>query len=269
MRTTARNGWGGTDSTAGGAPASIPGRKETLDVATHVAKNAHATVGAGDATHTRLSRGRRSAGRFVRTGTGETIVRARRLARSIHARLACESRGSDLTLVSHGYATVRALNVARRLADSHAVELEVVDLRSLHPLDVETVADPIARTNRAISVEDGWATYGVTAELATPIQHACIQHLDHPVERIGMIEFPLPNAENLEAAAPPLRTGSPKRQSPLSGPASPPADNTSGLVTRDRPAAHVAMASLAGSDDDRAARVGAQGAADLAGCGSP
>jgi pyruvate dehydrogenase E1 component beta subunit len=110
-------------------------------------------------------------------------------------------QGSDLTVVAHGFATVRALRVARRLADSHAVELEVVDLRSLRPLDVETVATSVARTNRALCVEEGWPTYGVTAELAARIQHACFDYLDAPVERVGMDEVPLPYAKNLETAA--------------------------------------------------------------------
>jgi pyruvate dehydrogenase E1 component beta subunit len=77
----------------------------------------------------------------------------------------------------------------------------VVDLRSLRPLDVETVAASVARTNRALCVEEGWPSYGVTAELAARIQHACFDDLDAPVERLGMAEVPLPYAKNLETAA--------------------------------------------------------------------
>ena len=96
---------------------------------------------------------------------------------------------------------MRALHVAERLAESHGVSIEVVDLRSLRPLDVETVAASVARTNRALCVEEGWPTYGVTAELAARIQHACFDDLDAPVERVGMAEVPLPYAKNLESAA--------------------------------------------------------------------
>ena len=109
--------------------------------------------------------------------------------------------GSDLTVVAHSYATVRALHVAERLAESHDVSIEVVDLRSLRPLDVETVAASVGRTNRALCIEEGWPTYGVTAELAARIQHACFDDLDAPVERVGMAEVPLPYAKNLESEA--------------------------------------------------------------------
>jgi pyruvate dehydrogenase E1 component beta subunit len=109
--------------------------------------------------------------------------------------------GSDITLVSHGYATVRAMRVAQQLADEHGVSAEVVDLRSLRPLDVETVAASVARTNRVVCVEEGWPSYGVTAELAARIQKACFDDLDAPVERVGMAEVPLPYAKNLERLA--------------------------------------------------------------------
>ena len=111
--------------------------------------------------------------------------------------------GSDLTVVSHGYATVRALHVAERLQQAHGVSAEVVDLRSLRPLDVETVAASVSKTGRAVCVEEGWPSYGVSAELAARIQHACFDGLDAPVERIGMAEVPLPYAKELELAAMP------------------------------------------------------------------
>jgi pyruvate dehydrogenase E1 component beta subunit len=109
--------------------------------------------------------------------------------------------GSDLTLVAHGYSVVRALRVAERLAVSHQLDVEVVDLRSLRPLDVETVAASVMRTSRVVCIEEGWPTYGVTAELAARIQKACFDDLDAPVERVGMAEVPLPYAKNLETAA--------------------------------------------------------------------
>jgi pyruvate dehydrogenase E1 component beta subunit len=109
--------------------------------------------------------------------------------------------GSDLTIVTHSYATVRALHVAERLAESHGYNVEVVDLRSLRPLDMETVAASVAKTNLALCIEEGWPTYGVSAELAARIQHACFDDLDAPVERLGMAEVPLPYAKQLETAA--------------------------------------------------------------------
>jgi pyruvate dehydrogenase E1 component beta subunit len=115
------------------------------------------------------------------------------------ARVARE--GSDLTIVAHSYAVVRALAVAETLAEDDGVSIEVVDLRSLRPLDMDTVAASVRKTNRALCVEEGWATYGVTAELAARIGCACFDHLDAPVERVGATEVPLPYAKNLEQAA--------------------------------------------------------------------
>ena len=100
-------------------------------------------------------------------------------------------------------ATRRPRAARRRAAGrvEHGVDAEVVDLRSLRPLDVETVAASVAKTNRVVCVEEGWPTYGVTAELAARIQKACFDDLDAPVERVGMAEVPLPYAKNLETAA--------------------------------------------------------------------
>jgi pyruvate dehydrogenase E1 component beta subunit len=117
------------------------------------------------------------------------------------ARVARE--GTDLTIVAHSYATVRALHVAERAAQEDGLSVEVVDLRSLRPLDVETVAASVAKTHRALCVEEGWPSYGVTAELAARIQKACFDDLDAPVERVGMAEVPLPYAKELEHAAMP------------------------------------------------------------------
>jgi pyruvate dehydrogenase E1 component beta subunit len=109
--------------------------------------------------------------------------------------------GSDLTIVSHSFATVRALHVAEKLAAEHDAQAEVVDLRSLRPLDMETVACSVAKTNRVLCVEEGWPTYGVTAEIAARVQEACFDDLDAPVTRVGMAEVPMPYAKNLESAA--------------------------------------------------------------------
>jgi pyruvate dehydrogenase E1 component beta subunit len=104
-------------------------------------------------------------------------------------RAAVARAGADVTLVAHGYSVVRALHVADRLAESHNVDAEVIDLRSLRPLDVETVAASVTKTSRVVCIEEGWPTYGVTDDL------------DAPVERVGMAEVPLPYAKNLETAA--------------------------------------------------------------------
>jgi pyruvate dehydrogenase E1 component beta subunit len=109
--------------------------------------------------------------------------------------------GSDLTVVAHSFAVVRALHVAAELEEREEADVEVIDLRSLRPLDMETVASSVAKTNRVLCVEEGWPSFGVTAELAARIQRACFDDLDAPVERVGMAEVPMPYAKNLENAA--------------------------------------------------------------------
>ncbi|HEY1457767.1 MAG TPA: alpha-ketoacid dehydrogenase subunit beta [Solirubrobacteraceae bacterium] len=116
-------------------------------------------------------------------------------------RAAVARSGSDVTLVAHSFATVRSLAVAERLSERHGINAEVIDLRSLRPLDVQTIAESVTHTNRAVCVEEGWPSYGVTAEVAARIQNVCFDDLDAPVERVGMAEVPLPYAKNLELAA--------------------------------------------------------------------
>jgi pyruvate dehydrogenase E1 component beta subunit len=108
--------------------------------------------------------------------------------------------GRDLTIVAHSYTVRRALTVADRLSQ-HGIEVEVVDLRSLRPLDAETVVESVRKTSRALVAEEGWATYGVGAELAARISRECFDDLDAPVERVGGAEAPMPYAKPLELAA--------------------------------------------------------------------
>lgn len=105
--------------------------------------------------------------------------------------------GRDLTFVAHSYTVERCLRVAERLADD-GIEVEVVDLRSLRPLDMDMIHSSVTKTGRAIICEEGWATYGISAELAARIQYACFDSLDHPVERVGGAEVPMPYAKGLE-----------------------------------------------------------------------
>jgi pyruvate dehydrogenase E1 component beta subunit len=111
--------------------------------------------------------------------------------------------GADLTLVAHSYTVQRALRVADNLSRD-GIEVEVVDLRSLRPLDAQTVADSVRKTNRAQIAEEGWSTYGVGAELAARIHRLCFDDLDAPVERVGGAEVPMPYSKPLELAALPL-----------------------------------------------------------------
>jgi len=111
--------------------------------------------------------------------------------------------GEDLTIVAHSYTVQRALRVADNLSRD-GVEAEVVDLRSLRPLDAETVAESVRKTNRAVVCEEGWATYGVSAELVARIHDLCFDDLDAPVVRVGQAEVPMPYSKPLELAALPV-----------------------------------------------------------------
>lgn len=108
--------------------------------------------------------------------------------------------GTDLTVVAYSRATVVALEVARRLADD-GISVEVVDLRSLRPLDRETICASVRRTSRAVVLEDDWLSYGVGAEIAATIQEGAFDYLDAPVRRVAAAEVPLPYAKPLELAA--------------------------------------------------------------------
>jgi len=108
--------------------------------------------------------------------------------------------GTDLTVVAHSRMTLLALSAAEQLANE-GVSAEVVDLRSLRPLDAETVAESVRKTTRALVVEEGWPTYGVSAEVAARIQDAAFDYLDAPVRRLGGAEVPAPYAKSLERAS--------------------------------------------------------------------
>ena len=108
--------------------------------------------------------------------------------------------GTDLTVIAYSRATVIALDVARRFADD-GVSIEVVDLRSLRPLDRETVCASVRKTSRAVVLEDDWLSYGVGAEIAATVQEGAFDFLDAPVRRVAAAEVPLPYAKPLELAA--------------------------------------------------------------------
>jgi len=108
--------------------------------------------------------------------------------------------GSDLTVISYSRCTVIAMEVANQLQHD-GVSVEVVDLRSLRPLDRETICASVRKTSRAVVLEDDWLTYGVGAEIAATIQEGAFDYLDAPVRRVAAAEIPLPYAKPLELAA--------------------------------------------------------------------
>ena len=108
--------------------------------------------------------------------------------------------GDDVTLVAHSRMVHTALEAADILAD-RGVEAEVIDLRTLRPLDTATVIKSVEKTNRAIIIEEAWKTGGFGAELASTVQEEAFDSLDGPVVRIGGADVPAPYNRTLEAAS--------------------------------------------------------------------
>jgi pyruvate dehydrogenase E1 component beta subunit len=108
--------------------------------------------------------------------------------------------GDDVTLITYGATQYTVLEAADALAEE-GIHAEVIDLRSLRPLDDATLLTSVARTHRAVVVEEAWRTLGVGAEVAARLTEEAFYDLDAPVGRIGCAEVPLPYAKHLEEAA--------------------------------------------------------------------
>jgi len=108
-------------------------------------------------------------------------------------------QGKDVSLVSHSRMVLLCLEAAEELA-KEGIEAEVVDLRSLRPLDAATLRKSIEKTNHAVVVEEGWGSYGITAETAATIYEAAFDFLDAPLVRISGVEVPMPYAKRMEQA---------------------------------------------------------------------
>ena len=107
--------------------------------------------------------------------------------------------GKDITIVSYSRMVHVAMEAAQVLA-STGVEAEVIDLRTLRPLDLETVVESVKKTGRAVIVEEFWKTGGFAGELVSSIQEEAFDFLDGPIGRIAGIEVPAPYSRELEAA---------------------------------------------------------------------
>jgi pyruvate dehydrogenase E1 component beta subunit len=108
--------------------------------------------------------------------------------------------GSDLTIISYGRMVHVALAAAEQLSQE-GLEVEVVDLRCLRPLDIETVLESVRKTHRAVVVEEVWKTGGFGAEVAAQIQEGAFEYLDAPVVRVAGEDVPMPYSRPLEQAA--------------------------------------------------------------------
>src|SRR5258708_19809186 len=93
---------------------------------------------------------------------------------------------------------VVARDVARRMNQENTLSIEVVDLRSLRPLDHETIINSIKKTNRAIVFEEDWRSFGIGAEIAALVQEEAFDDLDAPVKRVATLEGPPPYSKPLQ-----------------------------------------------------------------------
>jgi pyruvate dehydrogenase E1 component beta subunit len=110
--------------------------------------------------------------------------------------------GGDVSIITHGKMVHVALQAAGQLAKD-GIEADVLDLRTLRPLDVEAILETVHKTNRAVYVEEGWPYAGVGAQIVATIQEEAFDHLDAPVLRVTQADVPMPYAKNLEKAAKP------------------------------------------------------------------
>ncbi|GLI35219.1 alpha-ketoacid dehydrogenase subunit beta [Desulforhabdus amnigena] len=108
--------------------------------------------------------------------------------------------GKDITIISYSASLIKSLDAAEILS-KEGIEAEVIDLRTLRPLDEKTFLDSVARTHRALIVDEGWRTGSISAEISARIMEGAFYELDAPVERLCTVEVPLPYAKHLEDAA--------------------------------------------------------------------
>lgn len=109
--------------------------------------------------------------------------------------------GKDLTVISYSRMSAVALDVAQRMEKENQLSIEVVDIRSLRPLDIDTIVNSVRKTNRAIIFEEDWLSFGIGAEIVARIQEEAFDDLDAPIKRVASVEVPLPYSKPLERAA--------------------------------------------------------------------
>jgi pyruvate dehydrogenase E1 component beta subunit len=112
-----------------------------------------------------------------------------------------ERVGSDVTIVAHSKMVTHSLEAADILA-KEGIKAEVINLRSIRPLDIDTIKESVKKTNRLVTVEGGFPAFGVGSEICAQIvESEAFDYLDAPVERVTGADVPTPYAANLEALA--------------------------------------------------------------------
>jgi len=110
--------------------------------------------------------------------------------------------GSDVSIITFGAPVHLALAAAGKM-EKEGISVEVLDLRSLRPLDVDAILDTVAKTNRVVVLEEGWPFVGIGAQIVSIIQDEAFDELDAPVVRVTQADVPMPYAKNLEQLAKP------------------------------------------------------------------
>ena len=108
--------------------------------------------------------------------------------------------GTDVTIVTYSKMLSISLKAAQQLA-AEGIEAEVIDLRTLRPLDMAPIYESFRKTNRAVIVEEGWRSFGVGAEVAARLYEECFDYVDAPIQRVAQKEVPLPYSSDLEKSA--------------------------------------------------------------------
>ncbi|HET6847164.1 MAG TPA: transketolase C-terminal domain-containing protein, partial [Anaerolineales bacterium] len=108
--------------------------------------------------------------------------------------------GKDVTIVTYSKGLEISTKAAEQLSKD-GIEVEIVDLRSLRPLDMSPVLESFKKTNRAVIVEEGWKSFGVGAEISSRIYEDAFDYVDAPIRRVAQDEVPLPYNRTLEQAA--------------------------------------------------------------------
>ncbi|MEP6991084.1 MAG: pyruvate dehydrogenase complex E1 component subunit beta [bacterium] len=110
--------------------------------------------------------------------------------------------GDHCSIITHGKMVLVAMQAADQLA-KEGIRLDVVDLRTIRPMDIEAITTSVNKTNRAVVLEEGWEVCGVGAQVVDYIQRECFDNLDAPVVRVHQADVPMPYAKGLEKAAKP------------------------------------------------------------------
>jgi pyruvate dehydrogenase E1 component beta subunit len=111
-----------------------------------------------------------------------------------------QREGRDVTLVTYSKMLQVSMQASEELA-SEGIDVEVIDLRTLRPLDMQPILQSFKRTNRAVIVEEGWGSYGIGAEVAARLYEGALDYVDAPIKRVAQKEVPLPYNQKLEQLA--------------------------------------------------------------------